>query len=408
NDTEYEFRPGTEFAYLTGCYEHDAVLVITPEDEKLYLRPRAPRENTDFFLKAHGELWVGPRHTLSGYQTLYGITCADIAELPAVLNNLDAASTRVRRGLDASIDETLEGDKERDSELHTFLGEQRLIKDDWEIAQLVDAVDATVRGFEDIVRALPADRESPERLVDGVFGMRARHDGNWVGYQNIVAAGSHATTLHWWRNNGTCRPGELLLVDAGVENVHYYTADVTRTIPVSGQFSATQRLIYDIVYEAQEAGFAAVRPGATWESVSEACMRVLANGLESLGILPVPAADALSPENLTYKRWTLHSFGHMLGIDVHDCEGARREEYRGGVLKPGMVLTVEPGLYFQSDDELVPAQYRGIGIRIEDDVLVTEDGYVNLSAGLPRHADDVEGWMVNQRARGFSLPGEND
>src|SRR6185436_19423410 len=145
-------------------------------------------------------------------------------------------------------------------------------------AQLQEAVDATVRGFEDVARALPADRESSERLADGVFGLRARHDGNSVGYGTIAAAGPNACTLHWWRNNGRCRPGELLLLDAGVENVHYYTADVTRTLPISGRFTDVQRRVYDLVYAAQEAGIAAVRPGVKWRDIHRACMGVIARG----------------------------------------------------------------------------------------------------------------------------------
>lgn len=412
NDTDYEFRPGSDFAYLTGCYTEDAVLVMTPRvsgghDSTIYLRPRMPRDDDAFFTSYHGDFWTGRRLTLAGYGTLYQTSCADLSNLEKNLSAVDTAATRVRRGIAESVDDMFEAidDGSRDAELAQILAELRMVKDAWEIEQLTDAVTATIRGFEDIARALPADRESSERLVDGVFGLRARHDGNWVGYQNIVAAGEHACTLHWWRNNGTCRPGELLLLDAGVENVHFYTADITRTLPINGRFSPAQRRIYDVVYAAQEAGIAAVRPGARWLDVHHACMAVLAAGLAELGILPVAAEVALEKTDQRYRRWTLHSFGHMLGIDVHDCDAARKERYRDGELEAGMVLTVEPGLYFQPDDELVPAEFRGIGVRIEDNVVVTVNGCRNLSAALPRQADEVEAWLAVQRATAYQLPG---
>jgi Xaa-Pro aminopeptidase len=250
---------------------------------------------------------------------------------------------------------------------------------------------------------LPADRPVSERLLEGVFGLRARYDGNDVGYSSIVAAGSHATTLHWVRNDGRTRPGELLLMDMGIENRQLYTADVTRTLPVSGRFTDLQREVYAIVYASQQAGIDAIRPGVRFVDVHMTCMRVLAEGLESLGVL-ASAEDALDKDHMFYRRWTLHGFGHMLGLDVHDCANARKEQYRDGELKEGYVLTCEPGLYFQTDDEKVPPELRGIGIRIEDDILVTADGAKNLSAGLPRKAEDVEAWVDDQRNAGPRLP----
>ncbi|MEJ7706825.1 MAG: M24 family metallopeptidase [Nocardioidaceae bacterium] len=172
-----------------------------------------------------------------------------------------------------------------------------------------------------------------------------------------------------------------------------YTADVTRTLPVDGEFTADQRHLYDLVFAAQEAGMAAVRPGAPYRDFHQAAMTVLAHGLADMGILPVSADEALNKDSGVYRRWTLHGTGHMLGLDVHDCSAARSENYNEGKLEPGMVLTVEPGLYFQASDLLVPKSLRGIGIRIEDDLLVTEDGFRNLSGRLARTADDVETWI---------------
>src|SRR6266540_1477542 len=228
------------------------------------------------------------------------------------------------------------------------------------------------------------------------------------GLDPTVDAGSHATTLHWTRNDGHTRPGELLLMDMGVESERLYTADVTRTLPVSGSFTPLQRDLYDLVLRAQQAGIDALTPGVPFDEVNQACMRVLAGGLADLGLLPVSVDEALDKECMLYRRWSLHGFGHMLGLDVHDCARARKERYKEGTIGEGYVVTVEPGLYFQAEDELVPAQLRGIGIRIEDDVLVTAGGAVVLSAGLPRAAADVEAWLAAQRAAGPRLPGPSD
>jgi Xaa-Pro aminopeptidase len=233
-----------------------------------------------------------------------------------------------------------------------------------------------------------------ERWIDGTFWRRARTDGNDIGYENIVACGPHATTLHWIDNNGPVTPGQLLLLDMGVENTSLYTADITRTLPVAGTFSPAQRDLYELVLAAQDAGLAAVRPGAAYSEFHEAAMGVLTHGLEDMGLLPVTAEEALDKGNHTYKRWTLHGTGHMLGLDVHDCSRARQENYLDGKFETGMVVTVEPGLYFQSWDLLVPEELRGTGIRIEDDVVVTADGARNMSAALPRTVDDVEAWMA--------------
>jgi Xaa-Pro aminopeptidase len=183
----------------------------------------------------------------------------------------------------------------------------------------------------------------------------------------------------------------------GVEGHNLYTADVTRTLPVDGTYTKLQRDLYTLVYDAQSAGMAAVRPGEPFQSAHNAAMDVLAHGLEDLGLLPVSAEEALDPESKVYSRWTLHGTSHMLGLDVHDCGQAAPEAYAKGTYAEGMVLTVEPGLYFQADDLLVPTELRGIGIRIEDDVLVTADGCRNLSASLPRTADDVEAWFAEHR-----------
>jgi Xaa-Pro aminopeptidase len=426
NDTSYLFRPGSDFVWLTGEHDPDSVLVMhataSGHDATLYARPRSPRgtgerslsdpspvpARDEFFLdRAYGELWIGRRHTLAEKATELGMQTAPLAELERALGNCPPARTRVLRGVDATVDgfvRQYDQNGARDAELASTLSELKLVKDEWEIAQLCEAIEITIRGFEDVARVLPADRPVSERLAEGVFGLRARHDGNGPGYNSIVGSGAHATILHWQRNDGTITPGDLLLADMGVENRHLYTADVTRTLPVSGTFSGPQRQVYDIVYAAQQAGLEAIRPGMRFEEVALRVNRVLAEGLAGLDILPVSVDEALDKESMLYRRWTLHGFGHMLGLDVHDCARARKEMYREGTLGEGYVLTMEPGLYFQPEDELVPAELRGIGVRIEDNVLVTAAGAVNLSAGLPRRADEVETWLAAQRDAGPRLP----
>ncbi|WP_085066880.1 aminopeptidase P family protein [Catenuloplanes japonicus] len=409
NDTDYPFRPGSDYVYLTGDGDPDGVLVLHPNgsghDAVLYAHDRSSRETDAFFRNRDGELWVGRRRSLGERATELGIEVRSLGERDAALAGAAPAQARVLRGLDPVVDAAvLAWQPDRDHALAQAISELKLVKDEWEIAQLQEAVDATVRGFEDVARVLPADRGVSERLLEGVFGLRARHDGNDVGYGSVVGSGAHATILHWIHNTGTTRPGELLLMDMGVEARSFYTADITRTLPVNGVFSPLQRQVYDIVYASQQAGLAAVRPGAKYLDIHRTCMRVLAEGLHDLGLLPVSVDEAMSKESMVYRRWTLHSFGHMLGLDVHDCSAARDEVYTDGALGEGFVITVEPGLYFQPEDDLVPAELRGLGIRIEDDVLVTADGHRNLSAGLPSSAPEVEAWLAAQREAGPRLP----
>lgn len=397
NDTEYAFRSSVEYAYLTGDQTEDGVLVLEPteagHEATIYLLPRSNRENGEFWLDGQGELWVGRRHSLTEAEQLLGLPAKDVRELAGALAEA-TGPVRVVRGYDAGIEAALT-DKvtaERDEELKVFLSEARLVKDAFEVRELQKAVDSTVRGFEDVVRVLDKAEATSERYIEGTFFLRARVEGNDIGYGSICAAGPHATTLHWVRNNGQVRSGDLLLLDAGVETHTLYTADVTRTLPINGTYSPLQRKIYDAVYEAQEAGIAAVRPGAKYRDFHEASQRVLATRLVEWGILEGPVDRVLGLG--LQRRFTLHGTGHMLGMDVHDCAVARTETYVQGTLEPGMCLTVEPGLYFQADDLTVPEEYRGIGVRIEDDILVTEDGNRNLSAALPRTSDEVERWMA--------------
>lgn len=400
NDTYYRFRPGTDFYYLTGNTEPDCVLVLQPKEggghtDILFVEPNPGRSDATFFTDRNkGELWVGPRLGVKESQARYAVDEArGLPELADYLGGLHGAvsrPTRVLRGFSGKVDDKLPAQAERDKELGQFLSELRLLKDAQELRELQAAIDSTQRGFEDVIRNLKSAKS--EREVEGVFNLRARVEGNDVGYGTIAAAGSHACVLHWTRNDGPVKKGELLLLDAGVEAHSLYTADITRTLPVSGKFSKEQREIYELVLEAQEKAIQAVKPGNDFMEPNRVAMRVLAHGLQKLGILP-DAEEALKDEHQFYKRYSLHNVSHMLGLDVHDCAQARQEVYKYGKLQAGMVLTVEPGLYFQTDDLTVPARYRGIGVRIEDDVVVTARGCKVLSGAIPRTSKDVEAWM---------------
>ncbi|OCG75561.1 aminopeptidase P family protein [Microbacterium sediminis] len=388
NDTDYPFRAHSAFAHLTGWAadaEPDSMLVFEPtaagHEVTLYFRERADRTTAEFYSDATiGEFWIGPRPALAGVAADLGLAAAHIDEFES------------REG-DLVVDE--------DEELTRFVSELRLTKDEYEIAQMRLAVDVTAKGFDDIVRELPRIIEHPrgERVIEGVFHQRARSDGNWEGYDTIAAAGPHACYLHWTRNDGRVVPGDLVLIDAGVEVDSLYTADITRTLPVNGTFSPIQRKVYEAVREAADAAFAAARPGVTFRTVHETAMKVIAARTAEWGLLPVTAEEALDADKGgQHRRYMVHGTSHHLGIDVHDCAAARREMYYDGILQPGMVFTIEPGLYFQIDDLTVPEEYRGIGVRIEDDILMTADGPVNLSAGIPRTADEVEAWIARLSA----------
>ena len=342
NDTNYRFRPGTDFYYLTGIHEPDCVLVLVPDGDAhraiVFTEPNPGKSNSTFFTdRVKGELWVGPRLGVAATAARFGVESQPIDDLSTFINvTLGALPARLLRGLDDDAATIVVSSLDNDNALAAALSELRLIKDELEVAELRAAIAATKRGFDDVVRALP----------------------------NAVT----------------------------VEAVSLYTADVTRTIPVSGTFTPAQREVYTLVWEAQRAAFDACKPGNDFLDPNAAAMRVLAHGLERLGILS-SAEEALRDDKLFYKRYSLHNVSHMLGLDVHDCAKARAETYKFGRLEAGMVLTVEPGLYFQLDDLTVPERYRGIGVRIEDDVVITAGGYENLSAALPSEPDAVEEWV---------------
>lgn len=416
NDTDYRFRPHSAFAHLTGLgtdEEPGAVLVLEPQEggghePTLYFRPQGGRDSEEFYANArYGEFWIGRRPTLADIEARTGLRCAHVDSLDdAIGKDAGQVTIRVVPGADAAVEarvqelrseSSAEEQQQADAALAEALSELRLTKDDWEIDQMRQAVDASIDAFGEVVRSLPRAVDHPrgERVIEGAFFARAREHGNGIGYDTIAASGDHATTLHWIRNHGVVRPGDLVLIDAGVEVDSLYTADITRTLPVDGTFTDIQRKVYTAVLDAADHAFATARPGLKFRDVHAAAMEVLADRLSQWGLLPVDVQTSLSQDGQHHRRWMPHGTSHHLGLDVHDCAQARREMYLDAQLRPGMIFTIEPGLYFKTDDLTVPQEYRGIGVRIEDDILVTDDGVVNLSAALPRTAEDVEAWMAS-------------
>jgi len=403
NDSDYPFRAHSAFSWFTGIVAPDAVpdsvFLMEPNtnghDGLLFIHPRSVRDDDEFYKNArYGEFWVGRRMSLDETQSKYEIKVAQIEYIEEFFAT--KKETLIIRGEDKKIDQLVMQNEESEKQFLNFISLMRMVKDQYEINEIQKAIDASVRGFADMVRVFPAATSVPrgERVIESAFYGRARLEGNEPGYPSIVAAGSHACVLHWIKNDGDVLPGDLILIDAGVEVDSYYTADITRTFPVTGRFSKAQRDIYMIVYKAQTAGIAAVKPGAKFKDYHNACMVEIAKGASELGVLPISVEESLKPENGLHRRWQFHGSGHHLGIDVHDCAHARKEQYADAVLEPGMILTVEPGFYIQLDDTLFPEEYRGIGVRIEDDILVTESGAKILSNALPRHPDEVEVYMA--------------
>ncbi len=408
NDDDYAYRAHSAFSYFTGWGTGTvpgAVLVLEPvgdhHESTLYFMPTATRDKEEFYADAAiGEFWVGSRPGLKDVAALLGLATADVAAVEAALKSKvpTAGITEADPELLATLGAT---DADLNAQLTQNASEMRLVKDAWEIAEMRAAIDATERGFGDVLRGLDETigKHRGERVMESTFHARARLEGNDTGYSTISAAGPHATILHWTRNDGMVREGELVLMDAGIERDSYYTADITRTFPVNGEFSPVQKLVYQAVLDAADAAFAVVKPGIIFREIHQAAMQVIAARVHEWGFLPLSAEDSLLPENQHHRRYMVHGTSHHLGIDVHDCAQARREMYLDGEVQEGMIFTIEPGLYFQMDDLTVPEEFRGIGVRIEDNILVTATGAENLSAGIPRSVDAVEAWVKAARSK---------
>lgn len=378
NDTFYPFRAHSAFSHLTGWGSDSlpgSILVLEPtavgHDATLFFPESAGKDTDEFFANPTvGEFWTGKRPSLAQVAGDLALQTRSLAEFASQPGDVTLSNEGLARAV----------------------SELRLVKDAYEVEQLREAVMATEQGFNAVIEAFPraTTHERGERVIEGAFGMQARLDGNGVGYETIAASGPHACTLHWEKNNGAVREGDLLLLDAGIELDSLYTADITRTLPISGTFTPVQRKVYEAVLEAADAAHAIVKPGITFHEVHDAAMAVIERKTREWGFLPEKEAGDETPY---HRRYMVHGTSHHLGLDVHDCAQAKRELYMDGILEPGMVFTIEPGLYFQPEDLTVPEEFRGIGVRIEDDIVVTETGHESLSAHIPRATDEVEAWV---------------
>lgn len=395
NDVEHEYRQDSDFYYLSGFDEPESVLVLSTvraERYTLFVRPRDPERET----------WDGPRAGVDGATKHFGADAAHpIAELAGrfpdylenaerlhyrlgrvrseddrILDALDRARAKARRGSSYPLEI---------ADPAGILHEMRRLKEPGEIELMVRAADITKEAH---VLAMSRARAGTyeyelEALLRGVF----RQSGSErPAYAPIVGSGPNATVLHHRRNDRRMEDGELVLIDAGCE-LGYYASDVTRTFPVSGTFSGPQRALYDLVLEAQSRSIEATRPGATLDDVHRESVRVITQGLIDLGFIQGPLDTAMSEER--FKPYYMHKTSHYLGMDVHDV-GQYFVRGKHRPLEPNVVITVEPGIYVPASDAAAPPEYRGIGIRIEDDVLVTPDGRRVLSESIPRSPADVE------------------
>ncbi|HXJ81965.1 MAG TPA: aminopeptidase P N-terminal domain-containing protein [Candidatus Methylomirabilis sp.] len=437
-DTSYEFRQSSDFYFLTGFDEPDAVALINPGHAKerfvLFVRPR-DREM---------EIWNGRRAGVEGAVATYGADAAyTVDELDTKLREfaLDRPALVYRLGNphhDARVMRLLADMRNartrggfltptRVDDPGPILDELRLRRSPEELARQRRACQITRDAHIEAMRyALPGQHEyQVQAAIEFVFRQRGSSRN---AYPSIVASGPNATILHYSENNRRMEDGDLLLIDAGCE-WGYHAADITRTFPVNGRFTPSQRRIYEVVLRAQLAAIAAARPGQRYEAMHEAARRALVEGLVGLGLLPCGVEDSLAMHH--YREFYMHGTGHWVGMDVHDV-GDYRVRRQSRMLEPGMVVTVEPGLYFDperetvtfhlreySEEEMwerrfrlglaaakkiddeekartdtvmhpVPAEYRGIGVRIEDDVLITDDGCDILTAGTPKTIDEVE------------------
>jgi Xaa-Pro aminopeptidase len=401
-DTEYKFHQDPDFFYLTGFPEPDAVAVIAPANKKnpftLFVRPRDPLMET----------WYGRREGVEGAMKNYAATKAlpiekFATELPKLLNGSEKLYYRfgVDSKLDQQILQYLSAQRFRRLKTayppHTIVDptvlihEMRLHKTEEEVALMQKAADIAAEAHVLAMKsARPGMNESNiEAIIEHHFRMNGAAG---VSYNSIVGGGANATILHYVENNHELKDGDLLLVDAGA---HYqgYASDITRTFPVNGRFTKAQREVYDAVLEVEIACLEFTRKGNTIKQRQDLSIEMLTEGLKKLGILKGDTQDLI--KNKKYEKYYMHGVGHYLGLDVHDAgryfTDAQAKNSRP--FEPGMVLTVEPGLYIPPDDADAPEKYRGIGIRIEDDVLVTEDGNVNLTAKCPKQAEEIEELM---------------
>ena len=406
-DTEFKFRQDSDFWYLTGFPEPDAIAVIDNASKKpftLYVRPRDPLMET----------WFGRRHGVEGAKKHFGCDQAFSIEkfagdLAKHVNGHDHLYYRfsVDRGLDGTILDYFTEQRVRRLKTsyppHTIfdptpiIGEMRLHKDAKEVELMQTAAMISAQAH---VLAMKKTRPGMnESQVESLIEAYMRDKGaSGVAYNSIIGGGDNATILHYVENNMPLRDGDLLLVDAGAE-FQNYAADITRTFPVSGKYSAAQREVYGVVLDVQEKCIEYTVTGNTVKARQEYSIELLTEGMKKLGLLKGKTSDLIKKK--AYLKYYMHGVGHYLGLDVHDAGRyfTDQQARSSKPFAPGMVLTVEPGLYIPPDDRSAPVKYRGIGIRIEDDVLVTKDGNRNLTSAVPKNADEIEALMAKSRPK---------
>jgi Xaa-Pro aminopeptidase len=392
-DTLFSYRPDSDFYYLTGFAEPEAVVVLVPGRPQgeflLFCRERNPER----------EQWDGPRAGPEGAVAKHGAHDAfPITDLDDILPGLLERSERVYYSIGGnefdqrmlSFMKTLNGKRQSGhapSELVALdhlLHEMRLFKSRAETSIMRQAARIAVAAHSRAMRACRPGMKEYELEAEFVHEFRRR--GAQCSYPPIVAAGANACVLHYRANDASLRAGELVLIDAGCE-VAMYASDVTRTFPVNGKFSAPQRNLYEVVLEANQAATDKVRAGNHWNDPHDAAVAVVTKGLKDLGLLEGRVSQLVKSN--AYKRFFMHKTGHWLGMDVHDV-GDYKVADQWRLLEPGMVMTIEPGIYVSPDDKSVDKRWRGIGIRIEDDVQVTRAGPDVLTQGLPRTVAEIE------------------
>lgn len=408
NDVEYNFRQDSNFFYLTGFNEPEAVAVLAPNHPEhqfiLFVRPKDPEKET----------WSGRRVGVDAAKSLYGADVVyPIAELDEKLPGYLQTGDKIYYGLgrDRGFDQTILGHYQR--LLGTYhkrgtgpialadpgpiLNPLRLIKSETELGMMRQAIAITVEAH-NLARELAKPGRYEYEIQAEMERLFRLKGGDGPAYPSIVASGDNACILHYTENARQLQTGDLMLIDAGCA-YGYYNADITRTFPVSGQFSAQQQALYELVLAAQKAAIAQVQPGNTFNQVHDAAVRVLVTGLVDLGLLQGDIDTLITeepePEKQKYKPFYMHKTSHWLGLDVHDVGVYKHNPETWATLQPGQVLTVEPGLYISRDIQLaedqptVPDLWRGLGIRIEDDVLVTADGYEVLTRGVPKEVSEL-------------------
>ncbi|HEY6122860.1 MAG TPA: Xaa-Pro aminopeptidase [Pyrinomonadaceae bacterium] len=399
NDTNYRYRQDSDFLYLTGFEEPEAIAVLAPEREQkytLFVRPRDPDR----------EIWDGRRAGVVGAKEDFGAEQAfPITDFTERLQDiLDGADTLYYRlGVRPDLDEMIIRQITRMRSLNrkpihppetiidpaTVIHEMRVIKSEEEIQLMQRAADIAAEAHCEAMKAVrPGMKEyEVEALIEQIFRRRGAAGPS---YTSIVGAGANATVLHYINNDGELHDGDLLLVDAGAE-YKGYASDITRTFPISGRFSKAQREIYDVVLETQMSCVEMVRPGTTHDVLKEHSITMITEGLVRLGLLKGKTDDLIKEKK--YEQFYMHGLGHMLGIDVHDV-GRYYFEKESRALEPGVVMTVEPGIYISPDTKDIPEQYLGIGVRIEDDVVCTENEPVILTNKVPKQAEEIESLMA--------------